>query len=43
MSGYQEKNYKAYEKLKTKFEETEQESEPDMACWNDHTENLKQL
>ena len=30
-SGYQEKNYKAYQKAKTQFEEVEQESEVDVA------------
>ena len=30
MSGYQEDNYKLYQKTKTQFEETEQASKPDM-------------
>lgn len=31
LSSYQEKNYKASQKLKTQFEETHQATEPDMA------------
>lgn len=31
LSSYQEKNYKANQKLKTQFEETHEATEPDMA------------